>query len=298
MSPARPQNSANEPIGIIAGNGRLPVEVAEALQKGGHPVFICAIEGEADEAVSNFPHEVWAWEQVGRLFRLLKTNNVQRVVLAGGVVGRPVFKVSRMDWGGVRTLPGVLATLLSGDNAILTGVISIFEKRGFEVCNISELLPELVVAMGANTATKPKTADINRIAEGAAVSRALGSFDIGQACVVLGKRAVALEGVEGTDAMLQRVADLRTNGRLPKRKGGVLIKSVKPGQDERADLPAIGPQTIESVHAAGLVGIGVQAGKTLIVQREATLKRARDLGIFIYGYDAKDTKFGGEGDIG
>ena len=106
---------------------------------------------------------------------------------------------------------------------------------------------------------------------------------LGQAVVVVEKRVVALEGVEGTDAMLERVTALRAEGRLPKKKGGVLIKCVKPGQDLRADLPSIGPNSIDKIVEAGLSGIGVEAGLTLMISREETLKRANKNGVFIYG---------------
>ncbi|MEE9314682.1 MAG: UDP-2,3-diacylglucosamine diphosphatase LpxI [Rhizobiaceae bacterium] len=276
------------PIAVIAGNGILPVEIAYGLTAQGRKVFIFSIQGEADADFSQFDNESIEWGQIGRLFKLLKTRKVKQVILAGGIIGRPEFSIKKMDWGAMRTLPGLLATMLEGDNAILSGVISIFEKRGFEVCNIAELLPELVVESGAITTTKPKAAAQDRIKEGAGVTKALGEFDVGQGCVVVGRRAVALEGVEGTDAMLRRVTELRLIGRLPKKRGGVLIKSAKPNQDERADLPTIGPDTIESVHAASLLGIGVQAGKTLIVEREKTIKRANELKLFIFGYDGDD----------
>ena len=145
----------------------------------------------------------------------------------------------------------------------------------------------MVVLRGANTPLKPSSSDMERIIEGVAVTGAMGRFDIGQGCVVVGKRAVAVEGAEGTDAMLERVSKLRIDGRLPNKRGGVLIKAVKQGQDERADLPAIGPGTIEAVNAAGLTGIGGQAGKTLIIDKEHTIALARKYKIFVYGFDVE-----------
>lgn len=274
-----------DPVAIIAGNGQLPVEIAEQLQADNTRLFIVAIKGEAHASVERFPHEWCEWERIGRMFRLIKEQKITRIVLAGGVIGRPEIKFTKLDWGGIRTLPGLLAALLEGDNAILSGVIAAIEKQGLEVCNIAEILPQLTVSSGANTSAKPKKPDLQRIAEGVAVTRALGRFDIGQGCVVVGGRAVAVEGAEGTDSMLQRISAMRASGRLPKRRGGVLVKSVKPGQDERADLPAIGPDTILSVSEAGLAGIGVQAGKTLIIDRAKTLRLAKQHNVFIYGYD-------------
>ncbi|MEP1208365.1 MAG: UDP-2,3-diacylglucosamine diphosphatase LpxI [Rhizobiaceae bacterium] len=289
-----------EPLAIIAGNGRLPLQIAERLvarsgqsgQSGQSPrspmpVFIVGIRGEADPEIEKYPHEWCDWEQIGRIFKVIKQRGISNIVLAGGVIGRPEIKLRKLDWGAIKTLPGLLAALLGGDNQILSGVITAIEKRGFTVCNLAEILPEMTVKPGSNTTTSPKAAQKKQMAEGYSVTRAMGQFDIGQACVVVGSRAVALEGAEGTDAMLSRVADMRANGRLPNRRGGVLIKAVKPGQDERADLPAIGPDTIESVHKAGLLGIGVEAGKTLIIDMEETLQLAEQHGIFIFGFDAR-----------
>jgi hypothetical protein len=277
--------SADGGLAIIAGNGRLPLEIAEAMQARSKRVVIFGIKGEADPAIEQYDHEWCEWERAGQLFKSLKQHDLTTLVLAGGVVGRPEFKILKMDWGAIRTLAGLLAAMLGGDNHILSGVISTFEKRGITVCNVAELLPELTVEAGANTPSNPKAANKKRIVQGFEVANAMGQFDIGQACVVVGSRAVALEGAEGTDAMLRRVAELREIGRLPKRRGGVLVKVVKPGQDERADLPAIGPDTVRGVSAAGLVGIGVQAGKTLMIEKQNTLKLARDHDIFIYGHE-------------
>jgi len=108
---------------------------------------------------------------------------------------------------------------------------------------------------------------------------------VGQGAVSVGGRIVALEGVEGTDRMLQRVAELRAEGRISARRRGVLVKLCKPQQDIRADLPTIGQSTIESAAAAGLSGIAVQAGRALLLQREETLKRADTAGIFVFGLD-------------
>jgi DUF1009 family protein len=119
---------------------------------------------------------------------------------------------------------------------------------------------------------------------GFSACKALGTFDIGQAAVAEAGRVVALEGVEGTDAMLERITAMRQIGRMPPEgKNGVLVKTMKPGQDMRADLPAIGPNTIECVVRAGLRGIAVEAGHSIILEREMTLAAARQGGIFIYG---------------
>ncbi|MCJ8307749.1 MAG: UDP-2,3-diacylglucosamine diphosphatase LpxI [Rhizobiaceae bacterium] len=275
-------------LAIIAGNGGLPLDIAEAFTARGDRVVVFGISGEADPKIEHYEHEWCEWERAGHLFKSIEAHGLKDLVLAGGVIGRPEFKLHKLDWGAIRTLSGLLAAMLGGDNHILSGVINAIEKRGFTVRNIAELLPELTVRAGANTGLKPKAANRKRIEHGFEVAQTMGQFDIGQACVIVGSRAVALEGVEGTDAMLRRVADLREIGRLPKKRGGVLVKVVKPGQDERADLPAIGPGTVEAVHAAGLEGIGVHAGKTLMIEKQKTLTMARENDVFIFGHEPKD----------
>lgn len=283
-------NGAPGGLAVVAGNGELPLEIARAIEARGERVVVFGITGEADQAIEAFDHEWCEWERAGQLFKSIKAQGLTDLVLAGGVIGRPEFKLHKLDWTVIRTLPTLLVAMLGGDNQILTRVIDTIEKRGVKVRNIAELLPELTVKAGANTPLKPKAANRTRIEQGFEVALTMGQFDIGQACVVVGRRAVALEGAEGTDAMLRRVAELRKIGRLPKKRGGVLVKVVKPGQDERADLPAIGPGTIEAVHAAGLEGIGVHAGKTLMIEKNKTLEMARQNDVFIYGHEPEAHK--------
>jgi DUF1009 family protein len=270
-------------VAIIAGNGSLPVEIASELEKFGNKVYILGIAGEAEPVIENFDHDYIHWGQVSRMFKLLRSRKVSDVTLAGGISRRPAIREMKLDIGAILSLPRVLGWILSGDNAVLVGVIEGFKKKGFVVRGAHELVPELLVKAGANTKKKPSDTDLERIELGFSVARALGQFDVGQAVVVIENRVVALEGVEGTDAMLERVAALRAGGRLPKKKGGVLIKCAKPGQDLRADLPSIGPNSIEKIVEAGLSGIGVEAGLTLMISREETLKRANKSGVFIYG---------------
>ena len=251
----------------------------------GKAVFIVAIAGQAEPGVELFEHVYIEQEKVGQLFKLLRDRNVTSILFAGGIVRQQHIVWQKLDWGAVRTLPEMLGVLYSGDNTILTAVMEIFRKRGFHVCGFQELLPQMLVTPGLNVARKPSGADLKRLKMGYDVTKALGTFDIGQGAVVIGNRAVAIEGVEGTDAMLDRVAQLREIGRLPTKRGGVLVKCIKLGQDERADLPTIGPDTIINCHKAKLIGIGVEAGKSLIVDRERTFALARVHKIFIFGLD-------------
>ena len=274
---------ADKIVAIIAGNGSLPVELASELEGSGRKVYILGISGEAEPIIEKFEHDYFHFGQVSKMFKLLRSKNVGDVTLAGGISRRPSLSEMKLDIGAFIALPRALGWMLSGDNAVLVGVINSFKERGFIVRGAHELVPELLVKPGANTKKSPNAQDLERIELGFSVARALGQYDVGQAVVVVEKRVVALEGVEGTDAMLERVTALRAAGRLPKKKGGVLIKCVKPGQDLRADLPSIGPNSIDKIVEAGLTGIGVEAGMTLMISRDETLKRANKCGVFIYG---------------
>ncbi|MFD0917510.1 LpxI family protein [Pseudahrensia aquimaris] len=272
-------------IAIIAGNGALPIEAASTLIDKGYKVLVLGIEGEADAELDKFDTVRLRWGQVGQLFATIEQRGINTVLLAGGIARKPDLKsIGRPDWATIRRLPDILASALVGDNSALSNVVSLLEKRGLTVVGFREVLPEFLAQLGDNSAARPRNRDIASLKHAADVAHSLGPFDIGQSVVAVGERVVAIEGAEGTDAMLERVAHLRTIGRLPKA-GGVLVKCFKPGQEARVDLPTIGPTTIVNVHAAGLDGIGIDAGYSLIVERERTLKRARDLGVFVYGLD-------------
>jgi hypothetical protein len=169
------------------------------------------------------------------------------------------------------------------------------ESRGIKVVGAHEIVPELTAGEGPLTATRPNQSDWRDIQAARTAARAIGALDIGQAAVAIGGRAVALEGIEGTAGLLDRTRELRGHGRLAGKARGVLVKCAKPGQELRADLPSIGPQTIEAAHAAGLAGIAVEAGRSLILEGPATIARANALGLFIVGLPSTEPANGGAG---
>jgi DUF1009 family protein len=174
--------------------------------------------------------------------------------------------------------------MLGGDNTVLSGTIKLFETKGIEVVGAHQIAPSLLAPAGRVGALAPGAKDLAGIRQAFLACKALGAFDIGQGAVAEGGRVVAVEGLEGTDEMLARISSLRAAGRLsPKGRNGVLVKAMKPGQDMRADLPAIGPKTVENVAAAGLVGVALEAGSTLILEREATIAAAKRCKVFLYG---------------
>jgi hypothetical protein len=167
---------------------------------------------------------------------------------------------------------------------LLRAIVGHLEAAGFQVVGAHQLVPDLLAPAGTLTRAKPSVSGEKSIAAAWEAAQAIGALDIGQAAVAVGRRVVALEGVEGTAAMLARVRDLRGSGRIS-APGGVLVKCAKPGQELRADLPTIGPDTVIEAHAAGLSGIAVEAGRTIVVQQRDVVESADRLGLFVLGID-------------
>lgn len=271
-------------IAIIAGSGRIPLYVADQLAAHGDEPFIVAIEGEADTGLLRYPHEFVYPAHVGKFRDILRRIRPDAAVLIGGVRKRPDLRRVRLDWTSIKLAARMIPKLRQGDDALLRGVISVIENAGIPVVGVHELVPELLAPEGDIAGPGAGRAEANALSAAVAGARALGALDAGQACVAVGRRIVALEGVEGTDQMLQRVAELRAAGRIQKH-GGVLAKLAKPGQDLRADLPTIGVSTIEHVAQAGLSGIAIHAGNALIADYDATCRRADELGVFLLGIE-------------
>jgi UDP-2,3-diacylglucosamine hydrolase len=259
-------------IGILAGGGRLPLMIAESASQRGTAVHIVGIEGEADPAIARFPHTWVSWGQIGRMVRALAQEGGRQMVIAGAA-RRPNLKRIRPDRGFFCNLPFIVRLLVGGDDSVLTRVVRFFEGQGFEVLGVHEVSPDLLAGRGrmggvALSALNRADAEI-----GFAVRRALAAVDAGQAVAVAGGKVLAIEGAEGTDAMLQRVAALSFRGGLGS-PAGVLTKGPKPGQELRVDMPAIGPYTIEQAAAAGLAGVVVASGTVLILDRADAIRMA------------------------
>lgn len=276
-------------LALICGYGSLPLEIARGAVEAGRKPFLIGIEGEASDEISAWPSEFLSWGQVGRLFQILRDHQIKEVVFAGGILKRPELLKLKLDFGALRTLPEALVFMIGGDNTVLSGAIRLFEKRGIAVVGAHQIAPKLLAGPGRIAGNKPGARDLASIKLAFEACKALGRFDIGQAAVAEASRVVAVEGVEGTDNLLERIVQMRAIGRMPQKgKNGVLVKTMKPGQDMRADLPAIGPRTIGAVVRAGLNGIAIEAGHAIILEREATLAAAREAGIYIYGISAAD----------
>jgi len=204
-------------------------------------------------------------------------------VLVGGLVRPPILQL-RLDWGGLKQLPLIIRSFRGGDDHLLSGMGWMFERVGFHLLGAHEVAPEITAPLGALGGFKPGAAVEEDISRGFALLEAASAFDMGQAAVVAGRRVLAIEAAEGTDAMLDRVIAMRAAGRIAIARGaGVLVKAPKRRQDRRFDLPSIGPDTATRAARAGLAGIAVIAGATIVAEPHRVVGIADDAGLFVVG---------------
>ncbi|XEN30710.1 UDP-2,3-diacylglucosamine hydrolase [Ensifer sp. WSM1721] len=294
MVAARDLPQSKGRLAIIAGAGALPHHVAEAARRQGEDPFIIALSSEADADWAGFDHSILGIGDFAAISGTFQAEGVDRVVLSGAVRRRPEWRDIRPTLKTLAKVPSILRTLMSGgDDAVLRMVIELIEASGARVIGAHEVVPNLLADTGPIGAHAPTAEDRRDIEAAIAAANALGALDVGQGAVAVGGRVVALEGAEGTDAMLARVAALKVDGRISARRRGVLVKLCKPQQDERADLPSIGPSTVAGAAAAGLAGIAVEAGRALVLERSRVTEAADKEGLFILGVE-RDGR-GGQG---
>ncbi|PKR59568.1 LpxI family protein [Thalassospira lohafexi] len=277
-----PQDNSPPKLGIIAGGGALPARLAAAAKAAGRAVFVVMLDGHAnDPTLESYPQTTLRLGAAAKILDAMRAEDCVDIVLAGKVA-RPSFSAMRPDWRATKILMKVGMKAL-GDDGLLRLVGQELEREGFRLIGAHEILTDLAVEEGVLGKVQPDEQAMSDAKHGLSVARILGQADVGQGCVVQQGLVLALEAIEGTDEMLRRSALYKREG-----VGGVLVKSAKPQQDKRLDLPAIGLKTIEESHKAGLRGIALLAGGTMIIDREAVLARADALGMFIVGLRADD----------
>ncbi|MBW2282366.1 MAG: UDP-2,3-diacylglucosamine diphosphatase LpxI [Deltaproteobacteria bacterium] len=268
-----------ETLGLIAGSGRLPFEVAEAARESGLDLAVLAIEANTDPAIESFATRGFTSIAVGELQRLIdffKQAGPAEVILAGAVAkldGVKDLASLRLD---ARAL-GLLAKLEHrGDDALLRAIAGELESEGLAVVDSTKYLGARMTAEGlvaGGPLDERVTADLRLAMR---VAKALGRQDVGQSAAVREGTVLAVEAIEGTDEMMRRAAGLAG-------PGAVVVKAAKPGQDLRFDVPVIGRSTVELARELGFVAIGLEVGATLILEREPTCKAAESAGIAIVG---------------
>jgi DUF1009 family protein len=277
----------SSPVGLIAAGGVMPFAVADSLIARGIDPVLFALRGSCDPVkVARFRYHWISIGQIGRLARLLRSENCRDLVFIGTLV-RPALSEIRLDWGTLRVIPRVLAAFRGGDDHLLSGIGGLLERDGFRMVGIKDVAPDLLMPEGCLTRASPDENATADIARGREVLHALSPFDIGQAAIVIDGHVVGVEDIEGTDGLLARVARLRAERRIRARTArGVLVKAPKSGQDLRFDLPTMGPRTVECAAAAQLAGIAIVAGNTIVVEPQTMIEAADAASLFVTGLPA------------
>lgn len=271
----------SRPVAILAGGGALPLALVAALSARGVPVKLLALRGFADRATRRAADTQCALLDPRSVLDALQRWNPATVTLAG-YVNRPGPMALLGAGAAFRNRDLITRLAASGDDSLLRGVVALLEEQGFPVSGIHDLAPQLLAQVGQIGSTPVSQADSIDI--GMRLLESISPFDVGQAAVIAGARICAVEGPEGTDAMISRVGKLWGGGRLPRsEQGPVLVKTAKTGQDLRIDMPVIGPRTISRAASAGFAGIAIGAGKTLILDQTRTIAEANRRGLFLVG---------------
>lgn len=263
-------------LALICGEGRLPAAIVAAAPGD---VLVCELEGFAPEALE--PDIRFRIETLGSLITDLKARGVTDICMAGAI-RRPPVDPARIDAATMPLVPRLMQAIGAGDDGALRAVIAIFEDSGLRVRAAQEIAPDLLPPAGCATRVQPDKVAETDAARGARIVAAMGDVDVGQSCAVLKGQALAIEGIFGTDWMLQ---SLRAR---PDGAGGILYKAPKPGQDRRVDLPMIGPETVSAAHEAGLSGLVIAANGVMTLDRDALLAACDRLGLFLWVREAED----------
>ena len=284
---AAPAVSQEGPLALICGGGSLPLAIADSVSARGRQVLLFPLQGIArPEDYAQRPHTWVRIAKFGTLARAARAAGCHEMVLIGSLV-RPAFWQVRFDLTTLKLLPRIAAAFRGGDDYLLSSGARLIEEQGFRVLGAHEVAPEILVPKGALARVQPSEGERADIALGFDYLNATGPFDVGQAVVVAGRHVLAVEAAEGTDQMLERIAALRASGHIrASTVGGVLVKAPKRGQDRRFDLPSIGPRTVEGAARAGLAGIAVVAGSTIVAEPERLIAAADRANIFVVGAPA------------
>ena len=262
--------------GLIAGNGRFPLLALQSAQRLGHDVTVVAIEEEASREVESLaPRCHWiSLGQLGKLIEILKREGITEVVMAGQVKHASIFSSIRPDW---RLAKLLLSLPSKNTDGLIGGVIKILEDEGIHLRDSTSLLKPLLASAGAMTRRKPDRDEMADVEYGRRVANALAGLDIGQSVAICERACVAVEAMEGTDAMLRRAASLVNGRRL------ALVKAARRREHLLFDVPVVGRFTIPVMRETGTTVLAVEAGRTLMLDRGQMIEEANDAGIAIVG---------------
>lgn len=263
-------------LALIAGEGDLPPALVLSLAV---PPVVCALNGfEPDGLTVDEPFRL---ETLGSLLNRLRMRGVTEICMAGAI-RRPAIDPTAIDAATLSLVPILQQALMAGDDGALRGVIRVFEQSGFAVRAAHEIAPDLLPGVGVQTQSKPDAAAELDAERAQKIVTAMSAIDIGQACVVQAGQALAVESLFGTDWMLASLTR-RPGG----TKGGLFFKAPKPDQDRRADLPTIGPDTVQAVAAAGLGGLVIEADGVIVLDQPQVIAACDHLGLYLWVREAK-----------
>jgi UDP-2,3-diacylglucosamine hydrolase len=262
--------------GLIAGNGRFPELALESARALGHDVTVIAIQEEAAKHIETMAARChWiSLGQLGKLIDILKKEGITEVVMCGQVKHAKIFSSIVPDWRLVKLLASLPSKNTDG---LIGGVIKILEDEGIHLSDSTALLKPMLATSGAMTKRKPGKDEMVDVEYGRRVADALAGFDVGQAVAICERACVALEAMEGTDAMLRRAAGLVNGRRLS------LVKVARRREHLLFDVPVVGLSTIPVMRETGATVLAIEAGRTLMLDKEEMLKQADAGGISIVG---------------
>ncbi|MEM8732104.1 MAG: UDP-2,3-diacylglucosamine diphosphatase LpxI [Pseudomonadota bacterium] len=258
-------------LAIIAGEGALPAALLDRLSA--RPLIL-SLQGFNPEGVN--VDRVFRLEKLGTVLKDLRRDGVTEICFAGGI-RRPHINPLAIDFATMPYLPTVKRALAASDDGALRAAIAVLEQAGFAVRAAHEIAPDLLPPPGIPSRLKPDEKARKDAARGQAIVDAMAGADIGQACAVWRGQALSIEGIYGTDWMLKSLAQRPDDG-----QGGLLFKAPKPTQDRRADLPIIGPRTVEAVAAAGLTGLVLESGGVMVLHKDEVISACDARGLFLW----------------
>jgi UDP-2,3-diacylglucosamine hydrolase len=267
--------------GLIAGNGRFPLLALENARKLGHEVVAIGIQEEASREIEPLAARSY-WISLGELSRLveiLKSEGITEVMMAGQVKHASIFSAIRPDWRLVKLLA---ALPRKNTDSLIGGVAKVLEDEGIHLTDSTALLKPLLADAGAMTRRKPDKEQVTDIEYGRTIAHALAHWDVGQSVAISNRACVAVEAMEGTDAMLRRAATLVAGKPL------ALVKVATRRRHLQFDVPVVGLDTVTVMQETGTTVLAVDAGRTLMLDREELIRRADESDISIVGYDPQD----------
>jgi DUF1009 family protein len=275
-----------ERIGLIAGNGKFPLLVLDAARSKGLQVVVAAIKEETFPEIEQHGASAVYWLSLGELSKLIETfkrENITRAIMAGQVKHKQIFSSIKPDW----RLAKLLLSLTTRNTDSLIGAVSkVLADEGITLMNSTDLLEPMLAEEGVLTLRAPSDSERTNITYGHAVADQLSRFDIGQTVVIAEAACVAVEAMEGTDATILRAAEIMKSPSLGKEPSALsraltVVKVAKPNQDMRFDVPVVGLCTIETMKQAGATCLALDAGRCLLLDKQAMLAAANEAGICI-----------------